>query len=331
MGRPKRHGPKGNRNQHEHAHRDELHGGSLQGKEWRHTLVLFLVSVLFFVIVALFVLNRFFSSLPPAIGNFISDVETLVQAVGAIIALFLAAFAIIWKKARRLLAIAASICLVVILVFVYLLLPGSISGNPRPLQEPNWSHHYVWSAPYCNDTGEWMIALPKGTSINCSHQMFLMRQVQHKLPELSYAEVNLSDIKGNATYNQANFKLTSTITFMDPADIDTNAVVVVQTPSDEAGGFGLAVNPDGICQGQRFGRSHRQIVFPCKRAEVHGAMITLTVMVFNQMFYGLINGNPVTSAPDTLRSGQLGFMVELTGQQTPSSPIQFSNTTLDTM
>ena len=325
MSRRQRHGHRGNRNQHRHADRDEP-----QRKESRHTLVLFLVSLLFFVIIALFVLNRFYS-LPPAIGNFISDVEGLVGIAVGIIGLFTAAFTIMWKNARRWLALVASILLVGTLVIVYLLLPGSISGNPRPLQEPNWLHHYSWMRPYCNDTREWTIALPGGTSIDCSHQMFLMWQEQHTLPTLYYAEVNLSKIKGEATYNQAAFKFTSTITFTNPNDIDTNAVLVVQTPSDQEGGFGLAVNPDGMCQGQRYGKARMEMKFPCKRAEVHSATMTITVMVFNQMFYGLINGNPVMSVPDTLQSGQVGFMVELTGQRIPSSPIRFENANLYTL
>jgi hypothetical protein len=325
MGRRRRRRHRGNRNQHAHAHTDQL-----QRKEWRHTLILFLICTLFCGIIALFVLNRFYF-LPPAIGNFISDVEALIQAAGAIIGIFIAAFTIVWKNARRLQAIGVSILLVVLLVGVYLFLPGNISGNPRPPQEPNWLHHYSWMLPYCNDREEWMIALPGGTSVDCSHQTFLMRQEQHTLPTLYYAEVNLFKIKGEATYNQTAFEFTSTITFTNPNDVDTNAVVVVQTPSDQEGGFGLAVNPDGICQGQRYGKARMEMRFPCKRAEVHSATMTLTVMVLNQMFYGLIDGNPVISVPDTLQSGQVGFMVELTGQRVPSSPIQFSNANLYTL
>jgi hypothetical protein len=298
-------------------------------KRLQATLVLILITINLGIYTLTTILNLL-GLFPPSITTFVSTMEGIVVIIISLFAI--STFTNIVKTAYLWLTFGISVLFVGALVVLYFVLPNSITGNPNPPWVLNWLHYYSWSRPYCNDTGEWMIASPKGTSVDCSHQTLLMWQEQH-LPEkhLYYAEVDLSKIKGQATYNQESFKFTTTVTFTNPADVKTEAVLEVQTPKDKQGGFGLAVDPDGNCQGERYGKDLIQTELPCKGVALQNAIMTITVMVINHMFYGFINGTLVVSAPDDLQSGQLGYMVELTNQSNPSSRIQFSNANLYTM
>jgi len=139
----------------------------------------------------------------------------------------------------------------------------------------------------------------------------------------------LSSLNGRS-YNQKVFYYSAKLTFQNPADGDTTAGLVLQTPSNGPEGFVFSVNADGSCHLQRFGNTRLSKEYPCASIHLFQPSVLISVTVYNNKLYGTINGIPAINAYDPLSTGIVGLIVQLQGMDTPSSQVNFSQVELRT-
>lgn len=189
------------------------------------------------------------------------------------------------------------------------------------------------NAPWCEtdsvNKSFWMIpeSVKSSTSLQCSN-IYGLEIVPSS--SASLAEFDLDQINGQP-YSQTALDVKITLTFGNTSDSNTMAGLVVQTPQQGTGGYGLAISNTG----------YWELVNNNKKREASGNITTpqtvyhLELKVDGGKIYGWINGeqvlayNDISDTPNTSKSA-IGLIIfnrfqYPDGSNPPLNSVYFSN------
>lgn len=180
-------------------------------------------------------------------------------------------------------------------------------------------------APSCDTVGNPSWVIPDGvkssTSVQCSSVQGL-EMVPSSTATL--AEFDLDRINGQP-YNQTELDVKIAVSFRDIPDSNTMAGLVVQTPQQGIGGYGLAISKTG----------YWELVNNNARRQASGNLTTpqtvyhLELKVDGGKIYGWINGEQVLPYDDTSNPSKGAIGLIIYGGHPPLASVYFSNFELD--
>lgn len=202
--------------------------------------------------------------------------------------------------------------------------------TPMPTLVPTkWLPVLKQVAPNCNNPNgvEWLV-YSGGTNYKCYSSGMAMRQTAS-----TYGEMDLTGVNGGS-YDQTDFRVQINVAFQR-GDTTTWAALLVQTPAAASvpGGYIFTLNPGGHCELQYVASNNDITIVPEPQPSLSidpQQLISMTVIVQNNVLYAYVNNQQVFAHPDNLgtTASDVGLIVEGHGTP-PSSFVEFSNFELD--